>query len=447
MVAFRNFTDKDVVMDMPAKKRRTSELDLSVLLKQTALMPKIQAHKTLDFLESLRREIRTPGGHSLYLSDQGLESFLRLSDMAEEFLPSRSKLEAQDICVACKEALGRLYEQDAPSREIMSYFATVEAIAKESINIHRFYTSLAGLEFDGVDEFSIGYVSIQKPDLEVLKSCVANDDLVNSTWEQMQQGLWVTAEVTGSLEYAERRFFDDVKIACGLLAVSFTTVLERGGAAVRLVPSMDGRFRPGAVSWFSYPAVSKVLRTTTNVMGFDRLTFDERHKSGLPSCSWYQDLVRIVQDGKETDAELAVRRGIYWFFDAQTDTSPEMQLVKFWSSIECIFSIGKEDTTKKIKRGLTALLTYGRYSFSDTKNWDRLESEIGRLYDLRCGAVHDAMHNHVMVGHVTTVSKWAAWVMLEVAHLVTDGFDTRVKIKAEIDRVCGIRLADRAKRD
>ena len=431
-------------MEIPSKKRRAAEFDLATLLKPKELMTELQALRTLDFMERLRREVRTPGGHSLCFSEKALESFLRLSDTVEEFLPSRSWLEPQDISSACKTALGRLYEEDTPSRDIASFLAMVEEIATESISTHRLYTSLAGLELEGIDEFSIGYLSIQKPDLETLKSCVANDSLINSTWKEMQHGLWVTAEVTGSLEYAERRFFDDVKIACGLLAVSFTTVLERGGAAVRLIPSMDGRFRPGAVSWFSFPTVSKVLCRTTNMTGFQRLTFNEQHKSGLLGCDWFQDLVRIIQNGKETDAELAVRRGIYWFFDAQTDTSPEMQLVKFWSSIECIFSIGKEETTKKIKRGLTVILTYGCYRFSDTANWCRLETDIGLLYDLRCGAVHDARHNHVKPEHVTTVSRWAAWVMLEVAKLIADGFDTRIKIKAEVDRVYELRQADKA---
>ncbi|MFN1268289.1 hypothetical protein [Pseudomonas lundensis] len=434
-------------MEISAKKRRILEADLTALLKPTAFVPKLQAYKTLDLIERLRREVRTPGGHSLYFSDKGLESFLRLNDTVQEVLPSRSVLEPQNICVACKTALGHLYEQDAPSRDIVSYMTEVDRIAQASISTYRFYTSLAGLEFEGVDEFSIGYLSIQRPDLDVLKRCVADDQLVTSTWKQMQQGLWVTAEVTGSSEYAQRRFFDDVKIACGLLALSFTTVLERGGAAVRLIPSMDGRFKPGAVSWFSFSTTSKVLRATTNMVGFKRLTFGEAHKSGLLSCDWYHDLVRITQNGKGSDAELAVRRAIYWFFDAQTDTSPEMQLVKFWSCIECFFSIGTSDTTKKIKRGVTAILTYGQYGFSEKSNWKRLEAEIGHLYDLRCGAVHMAEHNHVNDAHVTTLSKWAAWVLLEVVQLITDGFDTQVKIKAEVDRVHGLREADEAKPD
>ena len=439
--------DKDVAMEISAKKRRILEADLTALLKPTAFVPKLQADKTLDLIERLRREVRTPGGHSLYFSDKGLESFLRLNDTVQEVLPSRSVLEPQNICVACKTALGHLYEQDAPSRDIVSYMTEVDRIAQASISTYRFYTSLAGLEFEGVDEFSIGYLSIQRPDLDVLKRCVADDQLVTSTWKQMQQGLWVTAEVTGSSEYAQRRFFDDVKIACGLLALSFTTVLERGGAAVRLIPSMDGRFKPGAVSWFSFSTTSKVLRATTNMVGFKRLTFGEAHKSGLLSCDWYHDLVRITQNGKGSDAELAVRRAIYWFFDAQTDTSPEMQLVKFWSCIECFFSIGTSDTTKKIKRVVTAILTYGQYGFSEKSNWKRLEAEIGHLYDLRCGAVHMAEHNHVNDAHVTTLSKWAAWVLLEVVQLITDGFDTQVKIKAEVDRVHGLREADEAKPD
>lgn len=178
----------------------------------------------------------------------------------------------------------------------------------------------------------------------------------------MERGLWIAGEVEGSVDYAENQFFNLVRVTCGLLAVSFTTVLERGAMSLRLQPMMIGRSRPTSANWFSYEVKSKVLRSTINMENLQGLTFDAEHAEGLSSCNWFNELIRIVNLESFNEMEGVVRRGIYWFFDAQSDSVLEMQLVKFWSCIECVFSIKEEGsdnkTTDKIRKGLTAVLTY-----------------------------------------------------------------------------------------
>ncbi|TFB44915.1 hypothetical protein E3W21_00920 [Pseudomonas sp. F01002] len=170
--------------------------------------------------------------------------------------------------------------------------------------------------------------------------------------------------------------------------------------------------------------------------GFQSITLNDDLVEGLQASEWFGELTRIIQEGSNDDAEHAIRRAIYWFFDAQADTSPEMQLVKFWSCIECFLSFENEGkTTTKIKRGLTALLTFGGYGFASLDTWRDLEREIDALYELRSSAVHDARHSHVSDRDITTVSKWAAWAILEVAGLISNGYETRAQIKEQTDRL------------
>lgn len=179
--------------------------------------------------------------------------------------------------------------------------------------------------------------------------------------------------------------------------------------------------------------------------GFQSITLDDGHVEGLQASEWFVELTRIIQGESDSDAEHAVRRAIYWFFDAQADTSAEMQLVKFWSCIECFFSFENSgETTTKIKRGLTALLTFGGYGFANLETWMALEREIDALYDLRSSAVHDARHSHVSDRDITTVSKWAAWAILEIAGLISSGYDTRAQIKEQTDRLSAMLQKQRA---
>jgi len=387
-------------------------------------------------MERLYREIKTPGGSLIYLSEKANASFLRLVETVKTYLPSRVFVSSDDIYQACKIELGRMYEQEYPSKDIATFLASVEAVMKSKIVTRRFYTTLHGLSLSGVEHMQVGRLIVLNPDLAILEDCVANDAMIDGTWSRMKRGLWVSVEITGSRKYAERRFFEDVKAACGLLAVSLTTALERGGSAVRITPSMDGRVRPSAATWFSIEMSSNELCTSSSMKGFQSINLDDVYIEGLQTSEWFIELTRIIQEEGGSDAEHAVRRAIYWFFDAQADTSAEMQLVKFWSCIECFFSFENSgEITTKIKRGLTALLTFGGYGFASLDTWRDLEREIDVLYELRSSAVHDARHSHVSDRDVTKVSKWAAWAILEIAGLISRGYETRAQIKEQTDRL------------
>lgn len=432
-------------MRMHSKTHRTANNDLETLFRAKELMPQQKALKEFELMERLYREIKTPSGGLIYLSEKANVSFQRLVETVEAYLPSRDLVSSDEIYQACKIELGRLYEQEVPLKDIATFLASVEAAMQSEIITHRFYTTLDGLNLSGVDQMKIGRLTVQNPNLAILEHCVANEAMVSGTWGQMKRGLWISVEITGSRKYAERRFFEDVKAACGLLAVSLTTVLERGGCAVRLTPSMAGRVRPSAARWFSIDTSSNELCTSASMTGFRSITLDEVLVQGLQASEWFEELTRIIQEGDSSDAEHAVRRAIYWFFDAQADTSTEMQLVKFWSCIECFFSFENSGrTTTKIKRGLTALLTFGGYGFVSLDTWRDLEKEIDVLYELRSGAVHDARHSHVSDRDITTVSKWAAWVILEIAGLITKGYETRAQIKEQTDRLSAMLQKQRA---
>jgi hypothetical protein len=423
-------------MEMNSKARRTADSDLATLLQVKELLPGIKALKAFGQMEMLYREVKTPSGGRIYLSDKANASFLRLVRTVEAHLPSRDLVTSDEIYQACKRELGCLYELDTPLSSIVTFLASVETRIQSEIATHRFYTTLDGLSLDGVDQLKVGRLIVEVPRLAILESTDASKERVSNTWERMQRGLWVSGEIRGSRKYAEQRFFEDVKSACGLLAVSLTTVLERGGGAVRLTPTMSGRVRPSAATWFSVDTSSGVLSTSASMTGFQSITLNAQQVEDLHASEWFLACTRIIQEGADHDAEHAIRRAIYWFFDAQTDTSPEMQLVKFWSCIECFFSFENSGkTTSKIKHGLTALLTFGGFGFSSLEAWRTLEKEIDISYGLRCTAVHDARHSHVSGRDITYVSKWAAWAIIEMSMLVTLGYETRAQIKEQTDRL------------
>jgi hypothetical protein len=423
-------------MEMHPKTRRAANSDLATLFRTKELMPAPTALKEFEVMERLYREVAIPSGGQVYLSDKADVSFLRLVETVEVHLPSSNLVLPDEIYQTCKLVLGRMYEQEAPAKDIDTFLCAVDAAIQRDIATRVFYTTLDGLSLSGVSQVRVGNLTVQNPNLAILQNCVAYESMIDGAWGRMKSGLWISAEITGSRKCAEKQFFNDVKAACGLLAVTLTTMLERGGYAVRLTPSMDGRVRPSTATWFSIEASSHELCTSSSMKGFQTIDLDEALVKQLYESEWFGELTEIIQRKSGTDAENAVRRAVYWFFDAQTDTSQEMQLVKFWSCIECFFSFENSgETTNKIKRGLIALLTFGNYGFASLNIWKELERQIDTLYELRSRAVHDASHSHVSERDIITISKWAAWVILEIAGLISNGYETRAQIKVQTDRL------------
>jgi len=420
-------------MEIHPEKRRTAEADIAAVLKATGHLTELQALNEFDFMERIYREVRKPSGGKFYLSAPANTSFLRLVDVIGEFLPSKDLVSDSEVFRTCKAVMGKLCEEGYRKLDVESFISAVEEVIAATIHAHRFYTTLDGLDFVDFTELRIGRLVIQRPDFAILQGSDAHPETRDHLWKRVDGALWLTEDITGSREECERRFFESVRSVCGLLSLSFTMAAEWGVSGIRLSPCMDTRARPSTSSWFSLTTDSNVLCVSSSWKGVQASSLNEIVANDLLDRDWFQNLTRIIQGNCQSDVAQALRRGIYWFFDAQLDTSLEMQMVKFWSCIECIFSFLNVQTTKSIRDGMTGMLILGGYKLVDVKDKTQLRKDIKRLYDLRCGAVHDAKHSHVTERDVATVSKWAAWVMIEVAGLAAAGVQTRAEIKVQTD--------------
>lgn len=438
-----SFLGGNQLMRIGPKTKRKANHSMATLLRVKELMNAAQALRKLGSLEMLRREIKTPGNLSIYLSDRAYEEFLLIVEIAEQFLPSAKILEYEDIYSSCQTALGELYTQEGPSHEIDSFLERVEELCRTKISLHVFYTSLGGLTLEEMDEIEFGEIKISKADFQILKECTADIAIKDKIWESNKHRVWISQEILGSYRHAERRFFENANLACGMLAALFSSVLKGGGLSVRLIPTSN-RYTPITSStWFSIRKESKDLYESWTSGGLP-LPMPKNAWEDLIETGYFRELTRITQRGPESDIEEAILRAIHWFFDAQADSILEMKMLKFWSCIECFFSFENSGkTTYKLSRGLTALLAHGGYRFYNPSEIKFLEREFERLYDLRSRAVHDARHGHVKAVDVTTLSKWASWVIIEVTSMASRGLKLRSDLKNDIDAIWAY-IADRS---
>lgn len=68
-------------MEMHPKTRRAADSDIATLFRTKELMPAPKALKEFEVMERLYREIVTPSGGQVYLSNKANTSFLRLVEI------------------------------------------------------------------------------------------------------------------------------------------------------------------------------------------------------------------------------------------------------------------------------------------------------------------------------------------------------------------------------
>ena len=344
-----------------------------------------------------------------------------------------------DVYKICARVVGKYMDGSAPAPTISDFLVEVEKELQSVISTHCFFTNFSGMLMEEANEFSVGSVTVMKPRLSILKEASGYEERVESVWKHANHGLWLTCELKGSRLFAEQRFFENAISACGTLAIACAATAPRGAVGIRLIPSIEGRSPPSVTRWFSIDKATNNLCDNTSRRGFLPIKVSDSWLSDLQDQDWFKELTAVTTGTALTETQLALRRSIFWFFDAQAEPVLEMQLLKFWSCVECIFSFENTgEITKKIIDGLSVLLTLGPYQFSDHSEIAMLKKNIDDLYEKRSTAVHDAQHGHVHASDVISVSKWAAMVILNVATLSINGYSTRLAIKSETDRLIGL---------
>ena len=130
---------------------------------------------------------------------------------------------------------------------------------------------------------------------------------------------------------------------------------------------------------------------------------------------------QIFSASRPTDLQEAITRAVFWFSDAHRDSIPVMRFVKYWSCVECFFSLKNDDITQSVSVGLASALTHGPFGFVREEQYSETKQRIAKMYGLRSRAVHRAMHDHVTDDDVASLSQWSAWLIVNMIALDEEG--------------------------
>ncbi|WP_282296061.1 HEPN domain-containing protein [Stenotrophomonas sp. PS02289] len=377
------------------------------------------------------REFQLPGGRSAFLSESGFESFqsvcqiLRCSHLVEHTEPHDSVNAFRAIVQNCLSNGERL---NGGQRLVDLVVQKLELMRKD----FWYVVPVHGVELNGIESIDLGCLSLETPTELRLEGRGAKLAGTSSIEEMIGCGPCLVGSVFGSESYARREFKFRTDVATGVLAVVAAASFKQGASPFRITTEADPagiRAPRRSISWHSDKP--DVLLTRA-VMDHQSFRIDAEFAAYLREAAYVSHILGLPNQEELSELESALIRGLFWFSDAQRDTSRVMQLVKYWSCAEAIFSGEKTGITKALTEGV-AIVLVACVKHEPPDQYRRLVARLAELYELRCNAVHEARHDQVEFGDVATLSHWTAWMLLGVGVLIHDGGYTSSE---EVRRQC-----------
>jgi hypothetical protein len=398
----------------------------------------------MRFPDPLSREIRLKNGHHILMTDKGVGDFRHLVDTLDGADICSGMAAYSDMWSACRKVMEKCFSDRVMPDHAAEFISLVHKELDPMINSYRFVVPIYGVELESMDEFTLGVLSIVKPETSFVEAFGVSHsgDHLSQAMQAMRPYLWICGRALGTTKIATEKFYLHAHLTAGLLAVAAASLYERGATGFRMgiiSRPEDGHGRGVTISWSEH---DKKLITSMAFIKAQPLILNSDMAAKLKDLNIVDHAVSIVQSETRNDLEEALVRAVYWFFDAHRDTVPVMQLVKFWSCIESFFSADQKDITKSLSAGLASVLVYGGYGFVPPEQYSDVKRKIARLYSLRSKAIHKASYSHVTRAHTAQLSQWAAWMIVSLFALLKRGYASIEQIRAESDRLDALKARE-----
>lgn len=418
------------------KQTRTIERAMSHLTRNKSFID-VRSIEDLKAV-SITHELHLPDGSIKTLSDSGLEQLETMVLTVHNANAFRGLADHTDLWNVSKKTFAELSAANLMPKTAQEWLRLLSAKLAPEIRSRTFVIPFVGIELDGIDELALGPYKIIRPSISFLEQAGIDHrrtDVPSKLQSYRSWELWLTGSVLGTHRVAESHIRTQSVLIAGLIAVVAATILSDGATNLFISPNMTGHDTDGRATWFSWgEAGSNFTLHSSKLRGLP-FPIDSNLRSQLVNASYIMTAMRIFQSEKRTPLEEAVTRGFHWFADAHRDPTQVMQLVKYWSCIETLFSSDREGITRSLSVGVASVLVFGGYEFAKPDDYKDLKKRVAKLYDLRSQAVHQASRNHVKVRDVAELSKFTGQLLLNALSFIEDGYQTPAQIKAHSQRL------------
>lgn len=423
-------------MSFSAKQLRTLDRHLSTLFGRKGAEP--YSFKAASRLGErlLWYEFSSPDDRTVLLTEQGVAAFEAISASLRSERLVAFTTPADTVNSFRAVVKGLLGRGSAPE----SADSLVKLVAERLQASRRTYwhaSPVHGLLLDKGASISLGCLTLELPSEQSLKQRGAKIG-DTSIVDMIGSGPCLIGSLYGSEAFARQEFKYRVEVVIGVMMVVAAACFAQGATPFRITAEVSLAGMHSARRGISWDDESGGIQWSRASTEHQSLHVDAEMADFLQNTPYVVHALGLAARDNLSEIEEALLRGFFWFSDAQQDSLRVMQLIKYWSCAEVIFSGDRGVITKTVSDGVTSILVAGVQQ-EKPENFSRVAARLVGLYELRCDAVHGAQHDKVTYKDVVDLSRWTAWMLLGVSGLVKEmGYTSTTEVREQTKRLAGV---------
>jgi len=154
---------------------------------------------------------------------------------------------------------------------------------------------------------------------------------------------------------------------------------------------------------------------------------------------FFDDFVEMIWSEKRSDLDGIIITAIHWIGEAQNEYDFDSAFLKYWTSIESIFSKGySKNITENLAKSVSILIAFSEYRFIEVNDHKKVYRAVKKLYSIRSKIIHVGLRYTVKSENLNLVCKYASWAIASLFCLRSKGYTKVEQISYEIDRLYSI---------
>ncbi len=398
--------------------------------------------KDFKVSDLLKRELRLTEGRTLLMTDLGLRQLDVIAGALSDANLFNQEASDSDVRSVTRDVLTSCLSNGKRPNDGIELASMVSECVRAGIDERTFAAPIFGISLLGLSELPLGKFKIVPASTSFLESngVQFEEDAVSPALNHV--AYWLVGTVRGTKGVAEQRFIAHAELLTGMLAISAASMYQHGAHSFRIVVAITVQAHARS-TWLSWSENHKAATTHLKFLG--KQTFEvsaellkQFDESGILTAA-----CALFEAAERTPLQEAITRAVYWYSAAHRETIATMKLVKYWSSVETFFSADQKEITKSVSSGLAAVLVFGGFEFISVAEYGATMRRVAKLYAARSRAVHRGSHTHVTDLDAAELSRWVAWMLINMISFERLGYTSVERVRHEAKRLNSIHSGGR----
>ncbi|MDP1770759.1 MAG: HEPN domain-containing protein [Methylobacter sp.] len=398
---------KKMIVDL---EQSLSQKEIRVFQRPWAMLCKKQEYflpKTIEDLRSLPSAEIKINGVTYFFTNKLNQNFRKIIDTIYAHSAISEYFCYETIYLSVLSELERTISNN-DKNTINTHLTTISSSLNEKLATREFYFLLTGLKFKGINHLTLSDTLIFNFEASDLAQIIENrtptsenDDFNKNISEFVTANFLgetcIKVSCFGDCEKSEQIARSKARLILNYFRFLFCIVAyERVHENLIKISMKSEVFLHNELFFYqSEPEGNLTYSTGKGRRNLQDFELDEKFLTKCKENVFLNDFFDFAFKKDKTELENSITTAIYWIGEAQADFDSESSFLKYWISLESIFTSKDEKITEALCKGVSTILAHSPYRFIETDKVTEIYNKVNKLYKLRCKIVHRGNYEKV----------------------------------------------------